>query len=91
MKKIFLLVSICTSLLLTGCINGPKLVCKSDEGNITIYYNENTITGYSTSGLTYDLDEQKEYAESVGTKAYMEEFEEWFNTNTTGSCELVEE
>ncbi len=36
--------------------NSSKLVCESNIGNITIYYNENEITGYKTSGsITYDL------------------------------------
>ena len=36
-----------------------KLVCKSDEGNITIMYNDKTINGYTASGISYDLDGQK--------------------------------
>jgi len=64
-----------------------KLVCKSDEGNITIMYNEDTITGYTASGLSYDLDEQKAYAEQIGVDAYLEEFKEFFASNTSGLCE----
>ena len=32
-----------------------KLVCKSDEGNITIMYNDKKIKGYTANGITYDL------------------------------------
>lgn len=66
--------------------NSNKLVCESAEGNITIMYNDKTITGYTAVGFSYDLDGQKEYAEQVGIDAYVKEFSEWFNSNTTGSC-----
>lgn len=63
-----------------------KLVCKSDEGNITIYYNDKNITGYKASGLSYDMDAQKQVAEQIGIEQYVEDFSTWFSTNTTGSC-----
>lgn len=64
-----------------------KLVCKSEEGNITIMYNDKTITGYTANGISYDLDGQKEYAEQIGIDAYIEEFSRYFSNNTTGNCE----
>ena len=64
-----------------------KLVCKSDEGNITIMYNDKTITGYTANGISYDLDGQKEIAEQIGIDSYITQFKQWFSTNTTGSCE----
>ncbi len=36
-----------------------KLVCKSNEGNIKIMYNDKTITGYTAKGINYDLEGQK--------------------------------
>lgn len=70
--------------------NSNKLVCKSNEGNITIMYNDNEITGYTASGMSYDLDQQKSYAKKVGVQAYLDEFSTWFETNTTGSCSVKE-
>lgn len=67
-------------------VTSEKLVCKSDEGNITIMYNDKTITGYTASGISYDLDSQKEYAEQIGVDAYLNEFSTWFSSNTTGTC-----
>lgn len=64
-----------------------KLVCKSAEGNITIMYNEKTITGYTAKNITYDFDTQKKYAEQMGIDAYLNQFKSWFSTNTTGTCE----
>ena len=63
-----------------------KMVCKSDEGNITIMYNDKTLTGYTANGISYDYDGQKEYADKVGVDAYLTEFATWFSNNTTGTC-----
>ena len=68
--------------------NSDKLICKSDEGNITIMYNKNGLTGYTTAGMSYDFDEQKEYAKKIGVDAYTKEFSEWFSKNTTGYCTI---
>ena len=67
-------------------VTSKKLVCKSDQGDITIMYNSKTITGYTTKGMSYDLDNQKKYAERIGIDAYLDEFSNWFRTNTTGTC-----
>lgn len=63
-----------------------KLICKSDEGNITIMYNDKTITGYKANGISYNLDEQKGVAEQIGVDSYLDEFSTWFQNNTTGTC-----
>ena len=68
--------------------NSDKLVCKSAEGDITIMYNDETITGYTAIGITYNLDEQKQVAEQIGTDAYVEQFTTWFSTNTSGNCTI---
>ena len=69
--------------------SSDKLVCKSDQGNITLSYNEKTVTGYTASGITYKLEEQQKIAEQIGIDSYLEEFEKWFTTNTTGSCSNI--
>lgn len=68
--------------------NSNKLVCKSNEGNITIMYNDNEITGYAGNGMSYDLDQQKIYAKQIGIQSYLNEFSNWFQNNTTGSCSI---
>ena len=63
------------------------MVCKSPEGNITLMYSDKAIVGYTASGgLTYDLETQQKYAEEIGVEAYLDEFAEWFRTNTSGTC-----
>lgn len=64
-----------------------KLICKSSLGNITIMYNDKELTGYKTSGMSYQFDDQKEYAKTIGIANYIEEFKEWFIKNTEGTCE----
>lgn len=38
-------------------VTSNKLVCKSEQGNITIMYNDKTIKGYTANGITYNLDQ----------------------------------
>ena len=68
--------------------NSDKLVCKSNEGNITIMYNKNGISGYTANGISYDLDQQKDYAKKIGIDAYLKEFNSWFESNTSGYCTI---
>lgn len=82
---IFVIVLVVVLIAITS-LNSKKLVCKSKEGNITIMYNEKTITGYTASGLSYDLDGQQAYAERIGVEQYLTEFSNWFSSNTSGSC-----
>lgn len=63
-----------------------KMVCESTQGTISITYNKTTIVGYRSDNITYDIYEQRTYADEVGIKQYLDEFEEWFKTNTNGSC-----
>ncbi len=63
-----------------------KMVCKSNEGNITIRYDDKKLVGYSTKGFSYNYKEQKKYADQIGVDAYLTEFSTWFSNNTTGTC-----
>lgn len=92
-KVIIIIVAVILGFILLGVgiffavsATSNKLVCESDEGNITIMYTKKQITGYTAKGISYDLDGQKEYAEQVGIDAYIDEFSEWFSNNTTGTC-----
>lgn len=68
-------------------VTSEKLVCESKEGNITIMYTDEKITGYTaTGGITYDLDAQQKIAEQIGVEEYLNQFKTWFNINTTGTC-----
>lgn len=42
-----------------SAFNGPKFVCDSDLGSITLYYNDSNLTSYIVNNMTYELEEQK--------------------------------
>ena len=67
-------------------LTSKKLVCESKEGDITLMYNDKTITGYKANNMSFNLDEQQKYAEQIGIDAYLNEFSTWFSNNTSGSC-----
>ncbi len=70
--------------------NSNQLVCKSNTGNITIMYNDSTIVGYTATGMSYDLDQQKKVANQIGIDNYVSQFSDWFKTNTDGTCFIKE-
>lgn len=94
MKKTFMIIGgIVVGVAVLGIIifvtvfaTSKKMVCKSNEGNITIMYNDKTLKGYTAKGIVYDFDTQKEYAKTIGVDSYLNEFSTWFSNNTTGSC-----
>ena len=66
--------------------SSTKMVCKSNEGSITITYNDKEITNYKAVGIFFDFKEQKEYAQQIGLDKFLTEYAEWFKNNTTGTC-----
>jgi len=66
--------------------SSSQMICECSNGGITLIYNDNTIIGYTANGFTYDLDEQREFAEQMGVDEYLVQFEEWFTTTTDGKC-----
>ena len=63
-----------------------KLVCQSNNGNITIIYDEDTIIGYTAKEYTYDLLSEKNRAEQMGIDKYIKEFSNTYATSTLGTC-----
>ena len=55
MKRILLVGLL--AFLFTGC-SSSKLVCESVEGDITLYYDDTQITGYTALNIEYDIDGQ---------------------------------
>lgn len=77
-------------IFLVTSASSNKLVCESNEGNITLMYNDSNIKGYTARGITYDMKQQQEIAKQIGIDSYLEEFKTWFETNTTGTCSKKE-
>ena len=67
-------------------ISSKKLECTSSQGSITIMYGDDTINGYAANGISYDFDTQKTYAGRIGVEAYLEEFTDFFESSTDGTC-----
>lgn len=67
-------------------LTSRKMSCESSVGNIAIMYNDDKLTGYAATGMSYDFDAQKEYAEQIGVEAYLDEFNDWFVKNAKGTC-----
>lgn len=63
-----------------------EMICESNVGNITIKYNKTTVIGYKSNKITYNLYDQRTYADEVGITQYLDEFETWFKENTQGTC-----
>ena len=73
----------------TGVAKGPeeyKLVCTATEGDITITFTDDEITGYDARGVTYDMEKQGDLYKQYGKTVYMDTFNQWFEDNTSGSC-----
>ena len=65
-----------------------KMICESKEGNITITYDKDELTGYKANGIIYEFDNQKQIADRIGVDAYLKEFGAWFSSNTSGLCTI---
>ena len=89
-KKIFIgmgtFILVIVLLVVRACSASKKMVCTSDNGNITLMYNDSSLIGYTSNGISFDLTSQQELAYEVGIDLYLESFNEWFTTNTSGTC-----
>lgn len=93
-KKIAITIGIIAGVIVIGIVllivfvftSSKKLVCTSDKGDITLYYNDSSLVGYKTKNLSYDFDNQKELAKEMGIDKYIDAFEQDFEANY-GTCE----
>lgn len=94
--KIVALISIClvvsisvlVILFIISPVSGKKLECKSGKGDITIFYNDNEVTGYSSNKIQYSLSTGKEQAKKDGCTNYINSFKYFFEKEYQGTCEL---
>jgi len=85
------ILSVVVMVIMVVANNGNKnkqLVCQSNSGNITLFYNNNNIEGYTTKGYSYDLLSEQGRVEEIGIDKYIEEYGDTFNTNTLGTCTI---
>ena len=67
---------------------GKQLVCQSNNGNITLYYNSETVNGYTSNGYSFDLLSEQSRAEQMGVDAYIKEYSGFFAANNNGTCTI---
>lgn len=65
-----------------------KLICESDQGSITIIYDDKDLKDYKNKGIDYDFESHKNLAKEVGVNKYITDFMQWFGNNTTGECNI---
>ena len=80
------LIALGAAIFIIVSATSKKMKCKSKEGSITLMYASKGLRGYTAKNMSFDLDEQQEYAKIIGIENYLDEFEEWFEANTTGTC-----
>ncbi len=68
-------------------VSSKKLVCKSNEGDITLMYNDKKIKGYVANNIKYDMDGQNKIFNEIGMDEYLKQFIDWFESETSGKCE----
>ena len=85
----FILLALNISLVITIIVlynSQDKLVCKSDNNKIILYYEDNKITDYSSKKIEFNLEGQNGYVKQIGIDKYLEEYTIWFKTNHNGKC-----
>lgn len=83
---LLLIIVLSIGILVYTSVTSKRLVCTSSNGNITIMYKKNRISGYVAKGIIYNLEEQNEYAKQVGIDTYLAEFTKLFETKFNGIC-----
>ena len=62
------------------------MVCSSDKGDITIYYNHSKITDYKSNGMELNIEEQNKLFTKLGSEEYIKQFKSWHKKTTGADC-----
>lgn len=63
-----------------------SLICNSDKGNITIYYNHSKITDYKSNGMELNLEAQNKLFTKLGSEEYIKQFRAWHKKTSGADC-----
>ena len=63
-----------------------SLICSSDKGDITIYYNHSKITDYKSNGMELNIDEQNKLFTKLGSEEYIKQFKSWHKKTSGADC-----
>ena len=93
-KKIFIVVAV-ISVLTVALVSvfiwsvffkKSSLVCSSDKGDITIYYNHSKITDYKSNGMELNLEAQNKLFTKLGSEEYIKQFRAWHKKTSGADC-----
>ena len=93
-KKIFIVVAV-ISVLTVALVSvfiwsvffkQSSLICNSDKGNITIYYNHSKITDYKSNGMELNIEEQNKLFTKLGSEEYIKQFKSWHKKTSGVDC-----
>lgn len=93
-KKIFIVVAV-ISVLTVALVSvfiwavffkQSSLVCSSDKGDITIYYNHSKITDYKSNGMELNLEAQNKLFTKLGSEEYIKQFRAWHKKTSGTDC-----
>lgn len=93
-KKIFIVVAV-ISVLTVALVSvfiwavffkQSSLVCSSDKGDITIYYNHSKITDYKSNGMELNLEAQNKLFTKLGSEEYIKQFRAWHKKTSGADC-----
>ena len=65
-----------------------RLECTFAAGYLNINYNENEILGYSSKGMTFNLDSARSEANKVGINAYIRSEADEIESSYLGKCKI---
>jgi len=63
-----------------------SLICSSDKGDITIYYNHSKITDYRSNGMELNIEEQNKLFTKLGSEEYIKRFKSWHKKTSGVDC-----
>lgn len=63
-----------------------SLICNSDKGDITIYYNHSKITDYKSNGMELNIEEQNKLFTKLGSEEYIKQFKSWHKKTSGVDC-----
>ena len=63
-----------------------SLICSSDKGDITIYYNHSKITDYKSNGMELNIEEQNKLFTKLGSEEYIKQFKSWHKKTSGVDC-----
>ncbi len=66
-----------------------RIECKSEEKSLTVYFNNETIIGYSAKNVNFNIDTAKNTVNLSGIDDYVSTLQTWYETYVGGKCTIT--